>query len=101
MGKVKYIYEKSYSRGAGSRDNYRNPVVEYMVQGTTYSLYRENMWYTHDFKTGDIVSVIYNPGDPADANIYLFISYWISMTEIFVSCLLFLPVVAYIEGQYS
>lgn len=100
-GIVKHVYTNSYGTSRARTDVYNNPVVEYNVNGKLYSLFRENMWYMHEFSEGETLTVIYNPSDPADANIYLFISYWVTMTELFVMIMLFLPVVAFIEGQYN
>lgn len=63
-------------------------VVNYKVGSETLQ-YRTNTWFLTTYKTGQKVTIIYDPSNPSQASIFTFIGYWLKWSELLFSVLLF------------
>ena len=68
-------YTYSEYQGRRGRTTSYYPVVNYVVRSDTFTCYGSS--FEHDeLHPNDKVSVIYDPGDPANAFVYTFLGFW-------------------------
>ncbi|MBA4140495.1 MAG: DUF3592 domain-containing protein [Segetibacter sp.] len=78
-------------------------VVDYKV-GTETLQYKTNTWFLTTYKTGQQITIIYDPSNPSQACIFTFIGYWLQWNELLFSALLFivfLKAAIFITGKNS
>ncbi len=64
-------------------------VVDYKVGSETLH-YKTNTWFLTTYKTGQQVTIIYDPSNPSQASIFTIIGYWLQWSELLFSALLFI-----------
>ncbi len=78
-------------------------VVDYKAGSETFH-YKTNMWFLTTHKTGEKVTVIYDPSNPSQACIFTFIGYWLKWSELFFSIFFFMALfiaAVFITGKNS
>ncbi len=78
-------------------------VVDYKAGSETLH-YKTNMWFLTTHKTGEKVTVIYDPSNPSQACIFTFIGYWLKWSELFFSIFFFMALfiaAVFITGKNS
>lgn len=75
--------------GFSSALNKPELVVDYKAGSETFHC-KTNMWFLTTYKTGEKITVIYNPSNPSEACIFTFIGYWVKWGELSFSAFFFL-----------
>lgn len=75
--------------GFSSSRNQPELVVDYKAGNETFH-YKTNMWFLTTYKTGQKVTIIYDPSNPSQASIFTFIGYWLQWGELFFSIFFFI-----------
>lgn len=78
-------------------------VVDYKAGSETFH-YKTNRWFLTTHKTGEKVTVIYDPSNPSQACIFTFIGYWLKWSELFFSIFFFMALfiaAVFINGKNS
>jgi hypothetical protein len=95
FSRVPDYFEGEYVNGIVSKATFsvkdKQPVlaVKYKVGKEEFE-YVTNKWFLSPHKQGQLVTMIYNPSDPAIASIYAFIGYWITLKELFFTAVVFI-----------
>ncbi len=93
--RVPDYFEGEYIKGVVSSASFsaenNSPllIVDYNA-GSEKLRYQTNMWFLRKYKPGEIVTIIYNPADPAVSSIYAFIGYWIRWRELIFTSAFFI-----------
>jgi hypothetical protein len=67
--------EESDTNDSGNEQTFYRLTVEYTVNGTTYSV--RNQEFISNYYVGDTIDVIYDPADPANAQVDIFSERWL------------------------
>lgn len=69
----------------------KNPVlvINYQVGNEKFK-YKTNKWFLTRHKPGQVITLIYNPSDPAIVSIYAIIGYWIQWDELLLTAIGFI-----------
>lgn len=69
----------------------KNPVlvVNYQVGNEKFK-YKTNKWFLTRHKPGQVITLIYNPSDPAIVSIYAIMGYWIQWDELLLTAIGFI-----------
>lgn len=67
--------EESDTNDSGNEQTFYRLTVEYTVDGVTYSV--RNQEFISNYYVGDTIDVIYDPADPATAQVDIFSERWI------------------------
>lgn len=59
-----------------------HPVVQFAEGHETYYYNGADNFFQQGFEVGEKVKIVFNPGNPAEANIYSFLGYWIDAKEL-------------------
>ncbi len=95
FSRVPDYFEGEYADGVVSEATFsvkdRQPVlvVKYKVGEEEFE-YTTNRWLFTSHKKGQIITMIYNPSDPAVASIYAIVGYWVTWKELFFTAIVFI-----------
>lgn len=64
-------------------------VVNYEVGNEKFK-YKTNKWFLNRHKPGQIVTLIYNPSDPAIVSVYALLGYWVQWDELLFTAIGFI-----------
>lgn len=69
----------------------KNPVlvINYQVGNEKFK-YKTNKWFLTRHKPGQVITLIYNPSDPAIVSIYAIMGYWIQWDELLLTAIGFI-----------
>ncbi len=64
-----------------------HPVVQFAEGSQTFYYNGKDNFFQRSFTAGEAVKVVFDPGNPANANIFSFFGYWIEAKELLFSIL--------------
>jgi hypothetical protein len=76
-------------------------MIDYKVGSETLH-YKTNTWFLTSYKTGEKITIIYDPSNPSQASTFTFIGYWIKWEELLFSTvffIVFLRAAVFITGK--
>jgi hypothetical protein len=88
-------FEGEFIEGVVTKANFSTSLnkpeleVDYKVGSETLH-YKTNTWFLTTYKTGQKVTVIYDPSIPSQACIYAVIGYWLKWSELLFSAVIFI-----------
>jgi hypothetical protein len=94
FSRVPDYFEGEFIKGVVSKASFsektNNPelVIDYHV-GEEKLQYKTDMWFLSSYRQGQLVTIIYNPSDPAVSSIYALIGYWIKWHELIFTSVFF------------
>ncbi|MBA4141211.1 MAG: DUF3592 domain-containing protein [Segetibacter sp.] len=75
--------------GFSSSLNQPQLVVDYKAGSETFQ-FKTNTWFLTTYKSGQKVTVIYDPSNPSQACMFTFIGYWLRWSELLFSIFFFI-----------
>ena len=72
-----------------AKDKHPVLIVNYSVGNEKFK-YTTNEWFLTSYKPGQIITLIYNPSNPAIVSVYSIVGYWIKWDELLLTALVFI-----------